>query len=252
MTEKQWLRSADAEAMNRFYGERLTERKARLLMLAACRRHPGPLAHADVRPILDLLVSHYADPRAFDAPFTGRHLSGPYRKIERHASATDNGPERGLAFGLVAAAEPVSMMRRLKEDFEYLVFSCLHDIAVGVTEDRNTKKESKAQASLVREVIGNPFRLVALDPAWLSDTVVSLARQVHGTEDFGSMPILADALQDTGCEDEAVLTHCRDPKQSHVRGCWVLDLILAATADSVPAQTPKRKGPATRRQKGRT
>ncbi|WP_439631560.1 hypothetical protein [Gemmata sp.] len=240
MTEKQWLRSRDAEAMNRFYGDRLTERKARLLMLAACRRHPGPLAHPDVRPILDLLVSHYADPRTPDAPFTGPHLTAAYRKIERHASATDNGPDRGLAFGLVAAAEPVSTMRRLNEDFEYLVFSCLHDIAVGVTEDRNPKKESKAQAALVREVIGNPFRPVALDPAWLTGTVVSLARLAHESEDFTAMPILADALQDAGCEDADMLTHCRDPKQTHVRGCWVLDLILAATAESAPAR--KRKG----------
>lgn len=248
MTEKQWLRSANAEAMNRFYGERLTERKARLIMLAACRRHPRPLAHADVRPILDLLVSHYADPRAADAPFTGRHLMGAYRRLERHASSTDSGEDRGISFGMVAAAEPVSTMKRLDEDFEYLVFSCLHDVAVGVSDSGDTKKESKLQAVLVREVVGNPFRPVALDPAWLSDTVVSHARQIHTSEDFSSMPILADALQDAGCDDPDVLSHCRDPKQTHVRGCWVLDLIVTATAPA-PVPRPKMKRPATRRPK---
>jgi hypothetical protein len=39
------------------------------------------------------------------------------------------------------------------------------------------------------------------------------------------MPILADALQDAGCEDDAVLNHCRDTNQVHVRGCWVVDLV---------------------------
>jgi hypothetical protein len=40
------------------------------------------------------------------------------------------------------------------------------------------------------------------------------------------MPILADALQDAGCEDDAILAHCRDPHLTHVRGCWVVDLVL--------------------------
>jgi hypothetical protein len=40
------------------------------------------------------------------------------------------------------------------------------------------------------------------------------------------MPILADALQDAGCDSEDILDHCRDPKQVQVRGCWVVDLVL--------------------------
>src|SRR5262245_44663046 len=108
MTEKQWLRSANAEAMNDFYGERHTERKARLLMLACCLRHPAYLAHDSVRPMVEMLTGHYADPRARDAPFGGRKAVAVYKKLENYASATAGGPERGLAFGMVAAAEPVS------------------------------------------------------------------------------------------------------------------------------------------------
>ena len=40
------------------------------------------------------------------------------------------------------------------------------------------------------------------------------------------MPILADALQDAGCDNEDMLNHCRDVNQPHVRGCWVLDLLF--------------------------
>jgi hypothetical protein len=81
-------------------------------------------------------------------------------------------------------------------------------------------------ASALREVFGNPFRPVAFSPSWRTDTALSLARQMYEARDFGAMPILADALQDAGCNDEHILAHCRDPQQVHVRGCWAVDLVL--------------------------
>ena len=78
----------------------------------------------------------------------------------------------------------------------------------------------------VREVFGNPFRHVELDPAWLTSTVTALAAGMYESRDFSAMPILADALQDAGCENADVLGHCRDPNATHVRGCWVVDLVL--------------------------
>ncbi len=237
MTEKQWLKSGNAEAMNSFYAERYTERKARLLMLACCQRHPEHLQQPPIRAMVELLVAHYADPRKPDKPLRGRNLQAPYRALERFASSTGTSPDRGVAFGMVAAAEPVSTMERLDEDFEYLVFSCLHDIAFAV-DAAPRKKESKLQAALMREVLGNPFRPVTCEPAWLTDNVVLLAGQIYETEDFSLMPILADALQDAGCEHAEVLTHCRDAKQVHVRGCWLLDMIF----DGVIAREAKVKG----------
>ena len=79
---------------------------------------------------------------------------------------------------------------------------------------------------IVRDIFGNPFRPVAFDPAWRTETAVLLARQMYDSRDFGAMPILADALQDAGCESEEILSHCRDANQVHVRGCWVVDLVL--------------------------
>ena len=63
-------------------------------------------------------------------------------------------------------------------------------------------------------------------PAWRTDTVVALARSMYDSRDFGAMPIIADALQDAGCENEHVMNHCRDLNVTHVRGCWVLDAVL--------------------------
>ncbi len=225
MTEKQWLRSANPESMNDFYDYRHTERKARLLMLACCCRHPEYLQHEAIRPVVNLLTAHYGDAVKPDTPFDGSKIRSAYRKLEEYASTTSSGPERGLAFGMVAAAEPVSAMKRLDEDFEYLVFSCVHDVAFGLSPT-GSKKESKQQASLFRDIVGNPYRSITRDPAWLTSTVVSLAQQLYTTQDFSPMPILADALQDAGCENEDVLSHCRDEGLVHVRGCWVVDLLL--------------------------
>lgn len=79
-------------------------------------------------------------------------------------------------------------------------------------------------AHLLRDIF-NPFRPVALNPAWLSSTVVSIAAGVYDDRAFDRLPILADALQDAGCEDAGLLDHLRGDGP-HVRGCWALDLIL--------------------------
>jgi hypothetical protein len=84
----------------------------------------------------------------------------------------------------------------------------------------------RANADLLREVFGNPFRPVTFDSAWRTSTAIALATQMYESRDFGAMPILADALQDAGCDNEDVLNHCREAKQVHVRGCWVVDLVL--------------------------
>jgi hypothetical protein len=56
---------------------------------------------------------------------------------------------------------------------------------------------------------------------------VAVARQIYEARDFSGMPILADALQDAGCDNDLILAHCRDPNQVHVRGCWLIDLVLS-------------------------
>jgi hypothetical protein len=86
--------------------------------------------------------------------------------------------------------------------------------------------EARSLSDMVREVYGNPFRPVTFDRAWATDTAKTLARQMYDSREFGALPILADALQDAGCENEHVLTHCRDATQVHVRGCWVCDAVL--------------------------
>jgi hypothetical protein len=82
------------------------------------------------------------------------------------------------------------------------------------------------QADLVRDIFGNPFRPVTLSPRWRIGTTVALAHQMYEARDFSAMATLADALQEAGCEVEKILGHCRGPGP-HVRGCWVVDFVLA-------------------------
>ena len=67
-----------------------------------------------------------------------------------------------------------------------------------------------AQSDLLRDIFGNPFRPVMFSPAWRTDTAVTLARTMYDARDFSAMPILADALQDAGCDNDDILNHCRD------------------------------------------
>jgi hypothetical protein len=78
---------------------------------------------------------------------------------------------------------------------------------------------------LLRDIFGNPFRPATFSPSWRTDTAVTIARQMYAARDFSAMPILADALQDAGCDSDDVLDHCRG-EGPHVRGCWVCDLVL--------------------------
>jgi hypothetical protein len=89
----------------------------------------------------------------------------------------------------------------------------------------NGLTEQVRQSELLRDVFGNPFQPVEFSASWRTDTAVSLARQMYAVRDFSAMPILADALQDAGCDNDDVLNHCRG-EGPHVRGCWVVDGVL--------------------------
>jgi hypothetical protein len=66
---------------------------------------------------------------------------------------------------------------------------------------------------------------VTFDPAWRTEHTVGLAEKMYDDRDFAALPILADALEEAGCDRADILSHCREPG-AHVRGCWVVDLVL--------------------------
>jgi cell wall assembly regulator SMI1 len=83
-----------------------------------------------------------------------------------------------------------------------------------------------ATPELIRELFTDPFAPPRFDPAWRTADVVALARGIYEKRAFEGLPVLADALQEAGCDNDELLNHLRDPERTHVRGCWALDLCL--------------------------
>jgi hypothetical protein len=117
----------------------------------------------------------------------------------------------------------------------YVLFY-LSEVSIDLTDEQAMEAalapERAAQAEILRDVVGNPFRPLALDPAWRTPTVLALAEASYehrflpsGQLDPQRLAILADALLDSGCENSGIIGHLRHAGP-HVRGCAVVDLIL--------------------------
>jgi hypothetical protein len=85
-------------------------------------------------------------------------------------------------------------------------------------------RERRWQAQVLCDIPEEHEPSPELKSSWYTDATVSLARWMYGSRDFSPMPILADALEDAGCDNETILNHCRSGGP-HVRGCWVVDLL---------------------------
>jgi hypothetical protein len=92
--------------------------------------------------------------------------------------------------------------------------------------DQCIEAEQGVQLRLARCLFGNPFRPVQFPKGWRTESAVALARTAYNTHNFTLLPILADALEEAGCDHPDVLTHLREPHAPHARGCWVVDGLL--------------------------
>ncbi len=74
----------------------------------------------------------------------------------------------------------------------------------------------------LRDLFGNPFYPITLDPIWLTPKVVAFALEVYASRPFNPLPIQGKALEKAGCKLPEIFTHCRGPGPQ-VKGCWVAD-----------------------------
>ena len=88
-----------------------------------------------------------------------------------------------------------------------------------------TRWYQKLLANSLREQLGNPYRKLTIQDDWRTETVLALARGIVAERAIDRLPILADALEEAGCQDHALLNHARSATQ-HVTGCWVVDRLL--------------------------
>jgi hypothetical protein len=90
------------------------------------------------------------------------------------------------------------------------------------------ERECTAQAALLRCIAGNPFRPVGFLSEWRTEAAVGIANGIYAERAFDRLPVLADALEEAGCDHPDVLRHCRESGE-HARGCWVVDGVLGRT-----------------------
>jgi hypothetical protein len=235
MTEAEWLACRRVDEMLWFLkrGKAVTRsprgrRKLRLFACACCRQVWELIEDDAARRLVE-----YAEARAdgnLDAP--------DWAAVEVAAAAAKVKADRDCA-GLgsmalrrrVAAAITAATHTAEEESYEAArVGSASARSAVGGhwgPGDVNPAWEEceQKQVGVLRDLFGNPFRAAVFSRAWRTDTSIALAQQMYASRDFSAMPILADALEDAGCDNTEILDHCRSPGP-HVRGCWCVDMVL--------------------------
>jgi hypothetical protein len=205
------------------------------------------LACQDPLPMLDLLRStgdvrklcllacawwH----RAYDR-VAGQHVC---RIVDTVEEVADGAASRKRLRKLMYTARAEARAYSTSENLENGLWAAWHLMAVGTGRSpwrsqmwwEASVLDARRRAALVREVFGNPFRPVpAPDPTWLTwrdGAVRKLAVAIYDDRRFENLPILADALEEAGCDDADILTHCRSGGE-HARGCWVVDLLRPLT-----------------------
>jgi hypothetical protein len=231
MTEAEWNACSDPARMLDWMREqgRLSSRKARLLALGYCR-HALSVFPRRGRAILE---------------FGDEFADGVAGETDLEALAGDVlGCPLGRPADSLALAEPVSRcwwlvmtLATARTDELIRLTNSIADAVPRETEmaphatlgsRARTETERSFQCELLRDLVTNPFRPPAWIDAWRTSEVVALATAIYEQRSFDLMPVLGAAISDAGCTDEGILGHYggRGP---HVRGCWVVDLLLKRT-----------------------
>jgi hypothetical protein len=206
MTEADWLSCSDPTPMLEFLQGtgKASDRKLRLFSVACCRQAWHRIPKAVSRKAVDLAEAAADDPGLLKSfPFTPAY--------DRRWVAHKLGLGRGKR-GDVADHAAYGTTYFLGVAAAFLTVEC-----------------GLGDCHLLRDIFGPlPFRSLSVDPiclAWNGGTVVRLAQTIYDERAFNRLPILADALEDAGCSEVAILAHCRG-SGTHCLGCWVIDAIL--------------------------
>jgi hypothetical protein len=244
MTEADWLTSTDPTPMLEFLRGKATERKLRLFACACCRHaahlFPGKLDQAALTVAEAYANGALASEEvliAFEAlgrPFGGQRASRPIlMRLDtwwRIAFSVASGRLRDISALTRWLVDHV----RAKAIDTYAALRASPGAEVKAARsawaaaELVRKDEQSYQCELLRDIFGNPFRASPISVTWRSwngGTVVYWAEEIYHQRALRSMPLLADSLEKAGCADAAILAHCRHAGP-HVRGCWVVDLIL--------------------------
>jgi hypothetical protein len=241
MTEAEWLACTDPDSMLMFLHDHKIDGKFRLFVLACCRR----------------IDEHITDPRCRAAiayaeeiaefgtrGWRGRPAVAKAVEIARVEADEPQLTPEGYTYDFVKV-NAAHAARATIDTSAYraaLVTSRFASNVVGWASGHHVttgslpplyeqaqRTEKATQTRILHDVVGPlPFRPLAADPAWRAwndGAIPKMAHSIYEERAFDRLPILADALEDAGCDNADILAHCRSGGE-HVRGCWVIDLLL--------------------------
>jgi hypothetical protein len=251
MTEADWWGTTDPGALIDwlFFEALASDRKLRLFSVACCQRvvQLAPIsAITQLLPLVEQFADGWLPESELQAAVRQSWAANPFRSpllIDPHSDAAlaaesailftadagwewDRPAERRLERGRNRGSYEAADHRPAVQSVASLVTT----VAAASPADSSgqfRKAEHTRQVHLIHDIFGPlPFREVAVDPRWLTPDVVTIAKGIYDEKAFDRLPILADALQDAGCDNDEMLKHCRAENWEHVRGCWVVDLLL--------------------------
>ena len=213
MTEADWLACEDPPLMLEFLRSRASVRKLRLFASACCRYffcdpHGG---HVELEMSILEPIEWFAD---------GLIGENDRRRAEQEAEDLDD-------YSFYALHKREALRALTADPF---ILQALYYQLEQFTESQGCYEGelTAVGSSYLRDVFRHPLRpvhLAARWQVWNQGNAVKLAQGIYDDRAFERLPMLADALQDAGCDNADILDHCRLPGE-HVRGCWVIDLLL--------------------------
>jgi len=223
---KEWWRHDDSEVMRQDFRLEATERKVRLFAVACCRRVWHLLTDERSRRAVEI-AEKFADGLASDSQRAEAHRAAEDAQQAAEMSLGENRDDFHSPVSVIYHAAHAARLTSEKDCRLWLddVARSIFDV-VTCESDGSDEAENEAHCHLLRDLF-NPFSPV-VDSTWLSwngGTVPRLAQAIYNERTFNRLPILADALEEAGCTNADILGHCRQPGD-HVRGCWVVDLLL--------------------------
>jgi hypothetical protein len=205
MTEAEWLACGDPKRILEWLRGKTSDRKLRLFACGCCRLGWDRIKVARIKELVEI-AERYADEPASEQDWLDAFHS----------------------------TYPVFFTSNVVWPFTWEAVSRVSEGWLKISSERARRRgaqhlvDTLAQCALLFDLFGNPFQPWFVLTAWLrwnDGTIPKLAQGIYEERAFDRLPILADALEDAGCDDAELLAHCRGPGP-HVRGCWVVDLLL--------------------------
>ena len=245
MTEEEWLSAPWIEGESTGLRVVLSSDLLQFLRDKASNRKLRLLACESLRTLIEKLrqcfkpdgIAHELPDKGsvWNAPIVAAHFADGLATAEELAKAEslarrDSNPNRFLDYAHQKTADQgawnaADEVLQALSDFTGNSLDVADATNPLILEEWLEGGDLEHEVGLLRDIFGNPFRPATMEPAWITPTVKRLAETIYADRAFDRLPILADALEEVGCTNAEILVHCRGPGP-HVRGCWVVDLLL--------------------------